>query len=175
MVASESQAGSTEPRHFEELKPPEVMALAIHIEQANARRFRTFADVFEGYDEEVARRFEELAKEEDEHEWKLVDEFHRHFGESIPSIDENDVDVVIESADLDDAEHQIFDSLAPLRVYELALKAEELARGFYIRAAKACQDPRLVDLYKSLGEMEDDHVGWLEEKIKAAKEAGEKG
>lgn len=48
-------------RRFEELTPAEVFALAIHIERANTRRFRAFAQAFRGYDEEVARRFEELA------------------------------------------------------------------------------------------------------------------
>ena len=159
-------------RSFGDLSPREIFALAIHIEQANTRRFRAFADVFRGYDEEVARRFEELAREEENHEWQLTEEFRRHFGESIPALDESDVDGVIESPDLDDAEHQIFDSLAPLRVYELGLQAEQEARAFYLRAAAACQDPQLASFYRDFADMENDHAAWFEQKIRAAKAGG---
>jgi len=34
-------------RPFESLSPEEVLALAVHVERANAGRFRAFADVFE--------------------------------------------------------------------------------------------------------------------------------
>ena len=34
-------------RSFKSLPPDEVLALAVHVERANARRFRAFADVFE--------------------------------------------------------------------------------------------------------------------------------
>lgn len=161
-------------RRFEELTPAEVFALAIHIERANTRRFRAFADVFRGYDEEVVHRFEELAREEESHEWQLVQEFQRHFGDSIPAVDEADVDAVIESPDLDDAEHQIFDSLKPVRVYELALQAERAAQTFYLRAAAACQDSYLAGFYKDFAQMEGDHVAWFEQKIGPATAAGEK-
>lgn len=161
-------------RRFEELTPAEVFALAIHIERANTRRFRAFAQAFRGYDEEVARRFEELAREEESHEWQLQQEFQRHFGDFIPSVDETDVDAVVESPDLDDAEHQIFDSLKPLRVYELALQAERAAQAFYLRAAVACQDPHLARFYQDFAQMEGDHVAWFEQKIRPATAAGEK-
>ena len=158
-------------RRFEELSPPQVMALAIDIERANARRFRAFADVFGGYDEQVAKRLVELADEEDAHELTLVQTFQENFEGPIPSVEENNVDVVIEAFDLVDSEQQIFDSLDPIRVYELALRAERMARGFYLRAARACDEPKLVDVYRQLASMEDDHVGWFEEKIRSGKES----
>ena len=161
-------------RRFGELTPAEVLALAIHTERANTRRFRAFAGIFRGYDEEVARRFEELAQEEQGHEERLLEEFQRRFGDTIPPVDETDVDVVIESPDLDDAEHQIFDSLKPARVYELALQAEHLAREFYLRAAAASHDPQLIHLYKEFAQMEGDHVAWVEQKIAPASGAGAK-
>ena len=159
-------------RRFEELTPAEVFALAIHIERANTRRFQAFAGIFRSYDEEVAGRFEELAQEEQDHESRLLEEFQRHFGDTIPPVDEADVDVVIESHDLDDAEHQIFDSLKPARIYELALQAEHLARDFYLRAAAASNDPHLIRLYKEFAQMEGDHAAWVEQKIGLAPEAG---
>ena len=158
-------------RRFEELSPPQVMALAIDIERANARRFRAFADVFGGFDDQVAQRLIELAEEEDDHERTLVKTFRQQFGDSIPSVEEKDVDVVIEAFDLVDSEQQIFDSLDPIHVYELALRAERMAHSFYLRAALACKEPKLAQIYSELADMEDDHVGWFEEKIRAAKES----
>ena len=159
-------------RRFETLQPKEIIGLAIHIERSNARRFRTFADSFRGYDEQVARRFDELAQEEDEHERMLIQKFREHFEGEIPSVKERDIDAVIESVDLDDAEHHIFDSFRPLDVYRVALRAEEMARSFYNRAAAVCPDSPLVGIYRELGAMEDDHVGWLEGKIRAARQYG---
>lgn len=157
-------------RRFEELSPQQVMALAIDIERGNARRFRTFADVFEGYDQQVVARFIELAEEEDNHERALLQTFHQQFGEPIPSVAENDVDVVIEAFDLVDAEQQIFDAMEPMRVYELALRSEKLAHNFYDRAAVSCGEPQLTEIYRQLADMEDDHVAWFENKIRTAKE-----
>ena len=61
------------PRRFESLSSREVMALAIHIEQSNARPLRSFADVFRGYDQAVTARFEEMAGEEHEREVALAE------------------------------------------------------------------------------------------------------
>lgn len=157
-------------RRFEELSPQQVMALAIDIERGNARRFRTFAEVFEGYDQQVAERFVELAEEEDCHEQALLQTFRKQFGDAIPSVAEDDVDVVIEAFDLVDAEQQIFDAMQPMQVYELALRSEKLAHDFYDRAAVSCGAPQLVEMYRQLADMEDDHVSWFEDKIRSAKE-----
>ena len=111
------------PRRFDSLSSREVMALAIHIEQCNARRLRAFADVFRGYEETVTARFEEMAAEEQEHEAMLAEQFQKRFGGTIPLLQEADVAGVIESFDLDDGEHLIFDSLQPAHAYELVLRA----------------------------------------------------
>lgn len=152
-------------RPFESLSSREVLALAIGVEQANARRFRSFAEVFQGYEPEVAKRFQELAVEEDEHEASLVKEFEKRFGTPAPVIKEVEVEGVIESMDLDEGEHLIFDSLKPRRVYELALRAERGAQNYYRRALAKASDRELADLYRELAEMEEDHAGWLESKL----------
>lgn len=153
------------PRSFETLTPREVLALAIGVEQANARRFRSFAEVFSGYEPELAERFEELAVEEDGHEASLVKEFEKRFGTPIPVIEEVEVEGVIESVDMDDGEHLIFDSLKPKRVYELALRAERGAQEYYRRALSKAADPEVAALYNELAQMEDEHAGWLEGKL----------
>jgi rubrerythrin len=79
---------------------------------------------------------------------------------------EEDVKGVIESIDMDDPEHLIFDSLKPEQVYELALKAERSARSFYQQAAAATEDKELTAFYLELGNMEKDHEEWLEKRLK---------
>jgi rubrerythrin len=152
-------------RSFKDLSPREVLALAIHVERANARKFRAFADAFRGHQDTVADRFDELAVEEENHEATLRRTFEEQFDADIPKVEEADVAEVIESPDLDDAETFIFDSMAPQRVYELALDAEEGARRFYQRAAEAASDQKLAELYRTLSDSEDDHVKWLRAKL----------
>jgi len=153
-------------RTLESLSPMEVLALAIHVEQSNARRFRAFAEVFQGYDPEVATRFEELAAEEDLHEQLLDAQFRKSFGGTLPPLDQVDISDVVEAVDLDDGEHLIFDTLKPRRVYELALKAELGAQDFYRRAIESAGDATLATLYRQLAEMETGHASFLEEKLR---------
>lgn len=154
-------------RPIESLSPQEVLALAIEVERANTLRFRAFANVFRGYDAAVADRFEELAREEEGHEALLIQRFREQFGDEIPRVEESDVEGVIESPDLDDSEALIFDSVPPEHVYHLALKAEQGARAFYRQAASATPDSGLASLFWALAGLEDEHVAWLEEKLKA--------
>lgn len=148
-------------RPIERLTPVEVLALAVHVERANARRFRAFACAFRGYDDAVAARFEALANEEDHHEALLVARFQERFGGDIPRVDEADVAGVIESVDLDDGEHHLFDSLKPERVLELTLRTEQEAQEFYRRAAACAAEPGLVRLFQELAAMEGEHVAWV--------------
>lgn len=162
-------------RSFESLSATEVLGLAVGIERANAERLRAFAAVFRGYDATVASRFEELAGEEEEHEARLRAVLQRRAGGSPPSVEETDVEGVIESTDMDDAEHLIFDSLKPRRVYELALAAERGARDFYRRAAAASKDVELIALCRELADMERDHEAWLEGRLKQEARSSEGG
>lgn len=162
-------------RALETLSAREVLGLAVHVERSNARRFRAFADIFRGYDDEVAARFQELAREEEEHETRLVWRFRQSFDGEIPAVDEKEIEGVIESADLDDGEDMLFDSLRKERVYELTLEAERAAKAFYQKAASRAEDPELAALYQELAEIEDGHEAWVLEKLRAVetKEGGQ--
>ncbi len=156
--------------HVEELAPREVLALAVHVERAGARRFRTFADAFRDHDDVVTQQCEELAREKDAHEWKLVQAFHRHFGDSLPSVHCADVDAVILSPDPGGTEHGMPSAAALRRVYELALRAEQCVRTFYLHAADTCSDAYVAALYRDLSSMVDKHVSWCEKKIHGVEE-----
>jgi rubrerythrin len=153
-------------RSIEDLTPKEMLALAVHVERANAARFRAFAGVFAGYDPKVAARFQELAAEEQQHESLLTTWFGRRFPGPIPTVEEADVKGIIESVDMVDAESLIFNTLEPAEVYDLALRAERGARDFYKQAAATARDAELAALYQELADMEKDHQAWLEERMR---------
>ncbi|HJT24874.1 MAG TPA: ferritin family protein [bacterium] len=165
-------------RKINELSPKEILALAIHIEQANKNRLRNFAHAFSGYDQEVEGKFNELAEEEGFHEAWLQQKFEKMFKGPVPKVTEFDVEEVVEAVEWDDSEHQIFDSLKAENVYRLALDAENGARNFYQVAIKTVKEKSLVKLFKELAGMENDHVEWLKKRIgvtgKKPKKNGEK-
>lgn len=153
-------------RKIKDLSPEEILALAIHVEQANGRRLRNFAHAFDGYDQAVADKFTDLASEEDLHEKWLQEKFKKMFKGPLPEVREFDVEEVIEAVEWDDSEHQIFDSLKADDVFKLALNAETSARTFYEKAALAVRkDKELTKLFKELSGMEDDHAVWLKKRI----------
>jgi rubrerythrin len=162
-------------RKIKDLSPKEVLALAIHVEQANGRRLRNFAHAFDGYDQVVADKFNELAAEEDLHEKWLQEKYKKMFKDPLPDVREFDVEEVVEAVEWDDSEHMIFDSLKAENVFQLALNAETGARGFYLQAAQVvAKDKELAKLFQELSGMEDEHVGWLKKHIQDPPEDGKK-
>ena len=152
-------------RSIAELQPDEVVALAIRVEAANARRFRAFADSFAGIDDAVAQRFLELEAEEHQHEHLLRLRFAQWFRGPLPELDETDVRDVVESLDLGGGEHLLFQSLRPKQVFALALAAEQHARQFYLAAAAAAGAPALREVFTTLAGVETEHARWLEQRL----------
>jgi rubrerythrin len=153
-------------RKLQDLSPKEMLALAISIEQSNQKALRNFSGMFDGYDSEVSRNFEEMAVEEGRHEDILQQKFEKKFKGPVPEITNFDVEEVVEAVDMDDSEHLIFDSLKARQVYQLAYEAEKRAKSFYEKAVKTVKDQELASLFKELAAMEGDHAAWLEKKIK---------
>ena len=152
-------------RRIEELEPKEVLALAISIEQANQKALRNFSEMFEGYDKEVSRNFEEMALEEGRHEEMLQQMFKKKYRGPAPQIDSFDIEGVVEAVDLEDSEFLIFDSFKAQQVYQASWVAEKRAREFYLKAMKSVKDVELAHLFNSLADMEEEHADWLEKKL----------
>lgn len=151
-------------RSFDELEPREVLALAIEVEEQNANRLTTFAELFSDYDEEVHKTFERFAGEERDHHRLLVEMWHRVFGAATPrpSLKEEDVREVVEAVDLDHGEHEIFGDFGRAQVLESVRRAEIAAVKFYERAAATARNPDLRQLYLELEQMERGHMEDLE-------------
>ena len=152
-------------RSFSEFTVKEIIALAISIERSNIRRLKAFESVFKGYDDNVARGLALLAKEEEKHEAILLSEFKKRFDEPLPPVDEKDIGGIIESFDIDDAEHLIFDSLKARHVLELAYNTEIAARQFYEDVAEETKNQELESVYSKLALMENDHATWIKQRL----------
>src|SRR5439155_12369405 len=86
------QATAQKPmRSFETLTEQEILALAIALEEEDARIYDDFADgLKENYPEQAAN-FNTLRQDEDDHRHRLLDLYRSRFGEHVPLIRRNDV------------------------------------------------------------------------------------
>jgi len=154
-------------KFIQELTQKEVLSLAISIERANYLSMKAFAQFFEGNDElDIAIRFRELADEELEHEAILTRRYFELFGEETPDT----VDFEFDDLDRKTLKNE-FEGMPPSyfdkaqKVFELALINENRAREFYQAAAEAVPQKELRLLFMQLAAMEDNHSGWLVERI----------
>ncbi len=78
-------------RPFETLTEQEILALAISLEEEDARIYDDFADGLKENYPEQADKFKALRREEDGHRHRLLELFRSRFGEHIPLIRRQDV------------------------------------------------------------------------------------
>jgi rubrerythrin len=78
-------------RSFHSLDQREVLALAVALEEEDARIFDELADGLRDRFPEQAEKFRELGREEDTHRHRLLEVYRSRFGEHIPHIRREDV------------------------------------------------------------------------------------
>ncbi len=78
-------------RSFKSLNEQEILALAISLEEEDARIFDDFADGLQASYPAQAEEFRRLRAEEDSHRHRLLDLYRKKFGEHIPLIRRQDV------------------------------------------------------------------------------------
>src|ERR1041384_8524660 len=76
---------------FESLTEREVLALAISLEEEDARIYEDFASGLEENYPEQAKKFRELRREEDGHRHRLLELYKSKFGNHVPHIRRQDV------------------------------------------------------------------------------------
>ncbi|HUO56790.1 MAG TPA: ferritin family protein [bacterium] len=151
-------------RKIQDLSPQELFALAIFIEQTNQKILREYAEAFDGYDEEVAKNFEEMSEEESRHEEFLRQKYGKMFKEPIPPLRNFDVDEVVGSVGLEGLGGH-FGSYQANQILQMARLAEQKAKQFYVDASKTVKDHVLANIFHEFAEMEGDHAEWLELKL----------
>ena len=159
-------------RSFVSLTPQEVLQVAISIEDRNAELYHRFAEMFTEFGDreslEIAAVFWEMAVEERGHSWQLKQRYTELYGELVPTITEHDLMEIVEVPKLDDGDmFAAPGSGVPGRVRALnvALQAEQGAQQFYEKLVKQTPDGPLRDVFRYLGQMEDGHLTYLEQKL----------
>src|ERR1051325_7284266 len=78
-------------RSFDSLSEQEILALAISLEEEDARIYDDFADGLKDNHPAQAQQFARLRRDEDSHRHRLLDLYRSRFGEHIPLIRRQDV------------------------------------------------------------------------------------
>ena len=139
-------------RSFESLNEKEILALAISLEEEDAR---VYADFKEGLKESypaTAEIFEGMRKEEVNHRARLFEVYRQRFGDHIPLIRREDVRGFVKRRPV-----WLLRPLGLETVRRQASAMEEETRRFYETAAKRTQDVGIRQLLDELAEEESFH------------------
>lgn len=163
MSVGESAQGSTVPfpfgrrdRHghldFDKLTERELLALAISLEEEDARIYDEFYDGLRETYPDTANMFQAMADEETSHRHRLLDLYRQKFGERIPLIRRQDVRGFVERKPV-----WLMRPLGLDKVREQAELMEAETKRFYARAARRSTDAAIRQLLGDLAAEERRH------------------
>ncbi len=144
-------------KKFRELSEREILALAISLEEEDARIYADFSDGLRDTYPDTAKVFDEMRAEEIEHRNSLMETYIGRFGEHIPLIRRQDVKGFIQRRPLWLAR--------PLRIADVRKQVEIMeyeTRRFYERAMKRVTDLGVRKLLGDLAEEERRHYSVAE-------------
>jgi erythrin-vacuolar iron transport family protein len=144
-------------RSFDSLDEREILALAIGLEEEDARIFADFADGLRQDYPGSAEVFERMREEESGHRRRLFEVYRQRFGDHIPLIRREDVKGFIQRRPIW--------LIRPLRletVRKQAVAMEAEIRRFYMTAAKRITDAGIRQLLDDLAEEERSHEALAE-------------
>ncbi len=140
-------------RSFESLSEQEVLALAISLEEEDARIYDDFADALKANYPSQAEQFKELRVQEDGHRHRLLDLYRQRFGEHIPLIRRQDVKGFV-------SRRPVW-LVRPLGLAAARKQAEMMeveTRRFYEASARRTTDAGIRQLLGDLAEEERRHT-----------------
>jgi rubrerythrin len=138
---------------FADLTEKEILALAISLEEEDARIYADYADGLKENFPASAKVFTEMAEEENEHRRRLIEVFRQKFGDHIPLIRRNDVRGFVT--------HEPLWMVRPLGLDKVRKQAEAMefeTRRFYERAISRATDASIRKLLGDLAEAERSHI-----------------
>jgi len=139
-------------RSFKSLKEQEILALAISLEEEDARIYDDFADGLQANYPAQAEEFRRLRAEEDSHRHRLLDLYRKKFGEHIPLIRRQDVKGFV-------SRKPVW-LVRPLGLDAVRKQAELMeleTKRFYEKAAQQATDASIRQLLGDLAEEERKH------------------
>src|SRR5438552_2110940 len=145
-------------RPFETLTEQEILALAISLEEEDARIYDDFATGLQENYPEQAEKFKELRREEDGHRHRLLDLYRRRFGDHVPLIRRQDVRGFVRRRPV-----WLVRPLGLKAVQKAAETMELETKRFYEAAARRAGDAGVRQLLGDLAEEERDHAHTAEQ------------
>jgi len=145
-------------RSFDSLTEPEILALAISLEEEDERIYADFAEGLRDNFPATAAIMDGMRDEESTHRRRLIDLFHQKFGDHIPLIRRQDVRGFV-------ARRPVW-LIRPLgldtvRQQGAAMEAE--TRRFYEKSSARSSDPAIRQLLDDLAQEERSHQNRAEE------------
>ncbi len=154
-------------RAFKDLNEQEVLALAISLEEEDARIYDDFAEGLKDTYPSISKQFRDIRAEEDGHRHRLLEHYRQKFGEHIPLIRRQDVKGFV-------TRKPVW-LVRPLGLSAVRKEAELMeleTRRFYERAARQATDVGVRQLLGDLAEEERKH-STIAESLEATEPAEE--
>src|SRR5438552_1329251 len=118
------------PKAFKQLTEREILALAITLEEEDARTYGDMADALKDNYPASSQVFEEMIAEENTHRWRLTAMYRSRFGEHITMIRRTDVRGFIHRRPV-----WLMKNLSLDKIRKEASSMEAETRNYYLRAA----------------------------------------
>jgi rubrerythrin len=144
-------------KRFKDLSEREILALAISLEEEDARVYADFADGLRGQYPATAKVFQEMEAEESQHRASLIATYRQRFGDHIPLIRRNHVSGFMQRRPMWLAR--------PLGLEAVRRQVEVMeleSRRFYERAIEKASDASVRKLIGDLAEAERRHYASAE-------------
>jgi rubrerythrin len=138
---------------FESLTEQEVLALAVSLEEEDARIYEDFAAGLQDSYPEQAAKFREMRREEDGHRHRLLEHYRQRFGDHVPLIRRQDVRGFVNRRPV-----WLVRPLGLKAVQKAAEGMELETKRFYEVAGRRSQDTSIRQLLGDLAEEERNHA-----------------
>jgi erythrin-vacuolar iron transport family protein len=143
---------------FDTMTEQEILALAVSLEEEDARIYGDFADGLQANYPEQAEKFRVMRREEDGHRHRLLELYKSRFGEHVPLIRRQDVRGFVDRRSV-----WLVRPLGLKTVQKTAESMEVETRRFYEAAARRSSDTGIRQLLGDLAEEERKHAHTAEE------------
>jgi rubrerythrin len=138
---------------FDSLTEQEILALAISLEEEDARIYEDFVDGLQTNYPEQAEKFRVMRREEDGHRHRLLELYKSRFGDHVPHIRRQDVRGFVDRKPV-----WLVRPLGLKTVQKTAETMEVETRRFYEAAARRATDTGIRQLLGDLAEEERNHA-----------------
>ena len=138
---------------FDSLTEQEILALAITLEEDDARIYEDFADGLQSNYPEQAEKFRAMRRDEDGHRHRLLELYRSRFGDHVPHIRRQDVRGFVDRKPV-----WLVRPLGLKTVQKTAETMEVETRRFYEVAARRATDTGIRQLLGDLAEEERNHA-----------------